>query len=226
MISPPSPRKFALWDRRVGGRRKPSAKTFENETLPVRNPFLCGTREKCTYTPAYQRAVYMNLPAAECWHLTLLWTLKAAGCWPLRSLPPCSDWLSLPPLAQCPSLSYCRNDKLGKPKPNPRQFHPFSALIIRGLSIINGHQRHRWRREERLLCDHSTSICEFVNSRYYRNPSHSASKNSMGAEARLEMSGLPWSGSHGSIRVWWEIRQQRRPLYLARWNSALMYTGV
>lgn len=66
MISPPSPRKFALWDRRVGGRRKPSAKTFENETLPVRNPFLCGTREKCTYTPAYQRAVYMNLPAAEC----------------------------------------------------------------------------------------------------------------------------------------------------------------
>lgn len=80
-ISPPPQGSLRCGIAVLVGGKSPLQKTFENETLEVRNPFLCGTREKCTYTPAYQRAVHMNLPArsADIWHCSEPWRQLVAG---------------------------------------------------------------------------------------------------------------------------------------------------
>lgn len=81
MISPPSPRKFALWDRRVGGRRKPSAKTFENETLPCVIPFSVAQEKSApTLLPTRGLCTWISRPrSADIWHCSEPWRQLVAG---------------------------------------------------------------------------------------------------------------------------------------------------
>lgn len=85
------------------------AKTFENETLPVHNPFLPSARfsnkwkkKNAHETSPKRMYVPRNLLAAKCRHLTPLWILCAAGVglWILSHL---ALGLSLIPLVKRPS---------------------------------------------------------------------------------------------------------------------------
>lgn len=153
--------------------KKLCAKTFENETLPKHNLFLCSARfsnkwekGKCTWDLPKRMHVHRNLPAAKCWHLTPLWTLHAAGVG-LNSLPPCS-WPLTHPSGQQPQC--LKGSSQGG---DCKQGEDWVGILAREQSVFNGsHQKavHQWLPKRSLaelveiFCWYVTSFCEFVNS--------------------------------------------------------------